>query len=539
MSVEKYLHDNAKIKVYDNIKDKDRIFTLSVKDHWGFIGDGKDNTLTEMSLPQDKLSITNLKHIFNGEFYPVKYNEDSKWTSYLDASNREHKWIKQKDGTYSEEVRDYDISNRYQLLDVLENDKSILPQSYNHFKQEPEVNKPAYLVNDDTNEISGPIIPTTKKAVNNLKKAVQNNDIDLTVSKDSELKFAGNVPTGSLINGSNLELNKGANANLVKLDHSSIICNKGQIVNSTFKDSKSYFEDQSNSSPAYKPESYIFNSNLDHVHLIEGNNINSSIIDYAVLNKSKIKDSSLKGGNYSDSIVDHGYTWLLPDSLISASKLKNTRIEDRRISLKNYEEKADKLATSIYDIYSNDQKDAPTTMINSSDLDNVQILSNEHVGSTISNSTLKNTFVKEWIVSDKSKLVAKRPTRPLLIGRVSLDKNDLQFTNATVCFNLDEYMSKPASEGLELPKGASYDDTNIGSYDRAIQITPNHHDVKKLTKLEHGHYVLNNGDDAFSNLDDILQIDGGERLAIKNTAQKQNTAAKSKQQDNSLDGPEP
>ena len=178
-------------------------------------------------------------------------------------------------------------------------------------------------------------------------------------------------------------------------------------------------------------------------------------------------------------------------------------------------------------------------MINSSDLDNVQILSNEHVGSTISNSTLKNTFVKEWIVSDKSKLVAKRPTRPLLIGRVSLDKNDLQFTNATVCFNLDEYMSKPASEGLELPKGASYDDTNIGSYDRAIQITPNHHDVKKLTKLEHGHYVLNNGDDAFSNLDDILQIDGGERLAIKNTAQKQNTAAKSKQQDNSLDGPEP
>lgn len=422
--------------------------------------------------------------------------------------------------------------------DKVLHDQELGKRATYRFEQDPKVNKPAYIINDETNEVSGSITPTTPKALTNLKRAVRNNRLNLAVSKDSSVRFASSVPTGSLTNGSSLTVTKGSSVSNVTLDHSSIICSHGQIVDSTFKDTNYYHKEPATYSPLHLFETYIFKSNFDHVHLIENNYINTSDIKYAALNRAQVEHSSIKGGNFYNSKLDHDNMWLLPDSIISSSELKGTRIEDRSLTLKDYQEKANDLATSLKEMYNVEPFDIDpyNTMIDDSKLNNVQILSNKHTGTTLDGSTLKNTFVKEWIIADQSNLIAEKRDKPLLIGRVSLSHNDLQFRNSAVCFNLDEYSSTAAAEGLEVPKGTSYDDTNIGTYAHAIQIMSNHPDVKKLTELEQGHYALNNGDEAFSNLTNILQDDGGQHLAINHTAQKATT--QSKQHSDALDEPE-
>lgn len=532
MPIDKFLHNDAKIKVHDNVEDRDRTYKLSIQDQWGFIGDDKENELTEMNIPHNKLSLSNLKKMFDGDYYPIRYDEKSASEPYADDSGREHMWAKTGNGTYVEQVRDPEIAKRYQLLDVLENDKSILPQSSGHFLEDPEVNKPAYIIDDATDEVSGPITPTTKKALSNLKSAVNNDLLELKVGKDSELQFAGNLPSGNLTNGSKLVVNKGASVKQVKLDNSSIVCDKGQIVNSTFKDSNIYYKDVEAAThdplDRYENEHYIYNSNFNHVNMFRRCSINSSIIDYAALNYVVIKDSTLKGGNYNNCAIDHVNTWLTPQSQLVSSELKNTRIENRRLSMDDYQASADQIAKSIDEMLDDDKISMSDTMISDAVLDNTQILSNENVGSTIASSNFKNTFVKEWITADKSKVIAKKPTKPILIGKVSLKNNELQFTDVATSFNLDEYSSEEAQNGLELPENTDYNDVTLKNNDEHIvKINNKSKSMKQLTKLDHGHYILNNGDDAFDNLANVLGDDGGKHLELKQTKAK------------TLDGPEP
>lgn len=521
------LHDQATLKVYDREQDRDRNFKLTIKDNWGFIGDSKDNNLTELYLPKGSLPLTTVKHMFKGEKYVANYEQEPK-EAFTDDDGREHFWVK-NNNRYLHEVKDPTLAKRFKLTDVIDQDKSIMPKETYHFENEPAVDTPVHLVNDTDNSKSGAITPTTKAALTNLKRAVRDDMVDLDVSPDSELKFAGKLPTGSLQDHSKLTLLKGAYADKINLNDSEIVFANGQITNSNFNHSQmTYAKVHDVFIDPKEPTCYLNNSTFNHTALLNFNKANASIVNHAVLNKCDLNKTTINGGNYDNDIMKDTNLWLPAHSIVAHSKLTNTRLENRRLTANDFKNEPNiKGPEPITEdsFYSNDQRTDSDTIISNSDLNNVQLLSNDRIGTTMNWTDAKNTFIKDWIISNHAAFQSDKPAKPLLIGKVYLSDNNLNFHNTAVSLNLDEYHSKEAQAGLELPPRKDYDDKNIKTNEHAAVVNANQPAMKKLTKLDHGHYVLNNGDEAFTNLTDVLGDNGGKQVSAS--------------QDATLDGPEP
>lgn len=515
MPVSNNIHDKAQLKVYDKNKNKERIFNLNIHDNWGFIEDTKGNSLTEMELPKGKLPLQTVKNIFKGKDYVASHDTEAH-EAYQDDNGRNHSWTKtqtvNKEISYLHKVNDPSLSERYRLDDVLENGKSIMPTNSYHLSHDPKINESTYLVNDKTDDISGQIIPTTKKAVSNLKKAVVNDTIDLQVSPDSKVSFASSVPSGKITNNSSLDAKEQTNVQNIMLNNSKLTLVPGsQVVNSNFQDSTIHTDpnlttDQKN---------IIYNSNFDHVDLFDSNQIKSSMIDYAIINKNTISNSSLKGGIYNSSTIENTNTWMATSSIVDHTQLKNDRLENRHVN-NDYYQKNFKRPQTKASLTNNDLSHRTPTedamVISNSVLSNVQNLQNENIGTTLKNVKMNNTFVKEWVIATDSDMRNSRPTLPLLIGKVALNNNKLIFDDNAIALNLDEYSSPEAQTGLELEAGKVYDQKSFKDLPNAVNLNPKASSLKKLTQLSHGHYDLNNGDQAFNNLRDVLGDDGGKHI---------------------------
>lgn len=505
MANEQYLHNQAKIRVYDHEHNKERNFKLTVKDGWGFIGDSHENNLTELRLNKDKLPLSTVRKIFNGENY-VANRADEMMKSFVDDDNRVHTWVKDN-GTILHEVKDPDLAKRYDLQDVMENGKSLLSENKYHLDGEVKANEPVHLVNDGTKEVSGDIVPTTKKAVASLKSAVKNQLVDLTVSPDSKLYYAGNLPSGQLTHESTLKLDSGSGATGINLDHSNIHLRKGQISYSGFTDTKTFDTEK-------EPKgTYIYNSDFDHAHLFDNVHAKSSMVDYGTLSNSNLESCSLKGGNYTNTDMKNVNTWVSLTTLFDSNKLRGCRFENRHVSPSYFEKNEKMMATKPFDFYDKKHLDAANklagskwyspTLVCDSNLDNIQVLRNGDVGSTINKSTLKNAFVREWISADNSELVSDKPTKPICTGRLALNNNKVHMKNKAVTYNLGEFTSKNAAEGLELKDGQEVNDQTVAQDKNAKEYNSKSGIAVKLAYLQHGHYVLNNGDEAFDNLSEM------------------------------------
>lgn len=526
MPKETYVHDQAQIKVFDKDKNKFRIFDFTVHNHWGFIGNSRGDTITEMQITgkyNNKLPLSRLKQIFNGDEYVASHDDKPKM-EYIDDENRSHRWI-ENNGKYIHNylhmVRDPELAKRYDLEDVLENGKSIIPQPTGnyHFDKTPEVGEPVHIVNDDTKEVSGDITPTTKKALTNLKDGVNKGTLDLKVSPDSQLTFASGLPSGEIINGSSLDLALTTTADRVKLDNSHMAVKRGTIKDSTFTNVETTMQ------ATYKPLN-VNKSNLSNVNLLDGSTIHDSIVDYAALNRTYVTDSSLKGGVYVKGEIVDSYTWTGLQSVVDDSNLSHTRLENRHTNTDYYEEHKGELPKTVDDIYEQSATDTygqgkqSPMMISNSSLTNVEILRDGDIGSTISDTYMENAIVKDWIIADKSSIQCM-PSKPLLVGKVYAKDNKLNFRTSAVSLNLDEYSSANAQNGLELPEGKDFNDTNIAKNADAVVMNPNSKEYKQLAKLDHSHYILNNGDEAFDNLSNVLGDDGGKHLAAPAVKQSQ------------------
>lgn len=505
MANEQYLHNQAKIRVFDHEHNKERDFKLTVKDGWGFIGDSQENNLTELRLNKDKLPLSTVRKIFNGENY-VANHSDEMMKSFVDDGNRVHTWVKDND-TILHEVKDPDLAARYDLKDVLENGKSLLSENKYHLDGDVKANEPVHLVNDETQEISGDIVPTSKKAVASLKSAVKNQLVELTVSPDSKLYFAGNLPSGQLKNESTLKLDSGSGATGINLDHSDIHLKKGQISYSGFTNTKTFDTEK-------EPKgTYIYNSEFNHAHIFDNVHAKSSMVDYGVLSNSKFESCSLKGGNYTDVDFKNVNTWESLTSLFDSSKMNGCRFENRHISPSYFEKNEKMMATKPFDFYDDkhlaeanklagSQWYSPTLTCDAN-LTNIQVLRNGDVGSTINKSTIKNAFIKEWISADNSELISDKPTKPICTGRLVLNNNKVHMKDKAIAYNLAQYTSKSAADGLELKEGQEINDQTVAKDKNAKEYNSKAGIAVRLAYLQHGHYVLNNGDEAFDNLEEM------------------------------------
>lgn len=499
----RYLTNDAEIKVFDHELNKKRTLKFTTKDDWGFIGDDKDNTVTELVVTKDRLPLTKLKHIFNGDSYLANY-DTAVHEQRIDDDGRVHTWVDNGNKIYHN-VSDPSLAQRYSLEQVIENGKDLLALPDYHFLADPKVNEPAYLIDNETDQSSGPIVPTTKKAVANLRRAVKNQEVDLTVSPDSEVHFAGTLPTGSLENKSKLTLGDKTGAQDVKLDNSDISWSGGRLSNVSFKDC------QTKKPIAAAGESvtsgYLSDTDLNHVKLTDQNDIKNSVIDYSQLSKSKIAGSLLKGGKFEDADLKNALTWLNLDSAIYNTKLHNSRLEDRKLSMAGY---AEAWPNANHPTTEQEQR---ATVLEGCDFDNVQLVQSEDTGSTLKNVKMKNAFVNEWLIGKDSEIVAKNISRPAIVGKLIMDHNKLNFSKHPVTFNMDIWHSEAAENGLELPKDKEYNDDNITKESNAVALNSNSPQVSRLALATRGHYSFGDIDDVFSNLGAVIGEDGGQSLS--------------------------
>lgn len=524
-----YLTDSAEIHVFDHEQNRKRTFKLTTKDKWGFIGDDKENTVTELALNKNKLPLTTLKHIFNGDSYLANY-DDKVQPERVDDDGRIHTWS-QVNGKVLHNVADPALAERYSLTSVIENGKDLLAMPEYHFLADPKINEAAYLINDETDQPSGAIIPTTKKALANLRRAVKTQEVDLEISPDSEVRFAGNLPTGSLKNNSTLSLAPKTGAHDVRLDNSEVSWSNGQLSNVSFDncDAKSSHN-----------EGYLYNSDLNHVKLAGKSDVKGSIIDYAKVEDANISDSLLKGGKYENAEIEHSSTWLNLASAVTNTHLHNTRVEDRNLSMKDYARDLPNVDKPT------PEQEKRATVINDSDLDNIQLIQSGDTGSTLDNVHLKNAFVIEWLIAKNSSIIVHHPGRPVVAGKLIMDDNKIDVSKHPVTFNMDIYHSEDAEQGLELPKGKTYDDKALLTEPNAVPLNSNDPTLSRLAILENGHYSFGDIDNVFENAGNLVGDDGGASLrfdakakanaAKMQAAKKAKTAAKTTEP---TDEPEP
>lgn len=389
---------------------------------------------------------------------------------------------------------------------------------------EPQINQSVQLVNLNTNAASGKLIPTTKKAINNLKNIIKKQTLDLNISPDSQVIFANKLPSGSVENNSILNLDDDATATDIKLNNSVINLNHQNMLK---RSSFTHVKTLSINTPDHQIK--IKDSSLYHTNLLDGCDINDSIIDYAVISDSNIQHSSLKGGNYVNDTITSSLTWLNRPSVIDGTKLTNSRLENWRMNMDYYHETEPAMAKDLHSIYDSHNIDKALklsfnfpTIIGHSTLDNVQILRNERSGSTIDKSHLANTFVNEWLIADQSSVGSQDSTKPLLIGKVSLDHNKINLTKSAVSYNLDIYSSDEAQTGLSLNKNQELNDTNIKNDKHAIILNPKAKSYQVLAELtakqshavNNNHYPLVDGKQLLDALTNVISDDGGRNIQI-------------------------
>lgn len=512
MSSEKYLHDQGTIRVFDHEQDKERDFTLTVKDGWGFIGNAKDDTITELRLNKDKLPVSTVKKIFDGKPYVASHEKEEK-PSFVDDNNRVHTFVKNND-KFLHEIEDPELAKRYELKDIMENGKSLLSANSYHIEGDNKDGEPLHLVNNETKEVSGDIIPTTNKARASLRAAVENGLVELNVEPGSTLVFAGSLPSGELTDNSKLTLDPGAGANNVKLSNSDIHLGKGQIVDSSFKDSKSF-----ENNDEVEKGTYIYGSSLDNVHLFNNVHISSSNLYYASVDNSGVKSSTLRGGNYTNATIKNADTWLSLNSLVDSSTLHGARLENGHISKPYFEKNKQVMPTQVKDFFDNKHiAEADTlagndwyspTVIAGSKLENVQLLRQGDYGSTINNSTLKNVYVRENISADNSELISDTPVKPLFLGTVAATNNKIHFSDKAVAYNMEKFTTKDGKSGYELPEGLNVSDQDAGKDVHITEYNPEDKAIKGLTKIYHGHYNFKNGDKAFDGMEYVGAVADG------------------------------
>lgn len=138
----------------------------------------------------------------------------------------------------------------------------------------------------------GTITPMTRKALNSMNRALEQQSFNLFVDGDSNVTFSGgHLPTGTVMNGSRLELGKSASAQHVELDNQADINWQNGVIRETVLDHATNGKDDMSTGGGYLTKSTFKNGT--EIGMMD-NHISQSTFDNAIVGHTTAKNVHFK-----------------------------------------------------------------------------------------------------------------------------------------------------------------------------------------------------------------------------------------------------